>query len=248
MSGVSLDQKSTAGEPTEALPQLRQLTLRGLFLCMTYFAIASALAAALGVGIFVLMNGVLLTWLSYRGYLWWMQTIRARPRVYGLAWFLFAVSFALPVLTVKGCGNGLPQTHYGWQAALATCEGFLRLCQNASEQVTRETPVSVEEIGELLSGAATVVAFNLPNLLMLVSPWLLWQQQRGQGQLLSTLFGCAAISTWSWGIFAGQDLRIGYYVWTSGVTAIFLARPPGWRSLLTMGLFGAAWLALAFIA
>src|SRR5687767_13978043 len=89
-------------------PQRRQVTLRGLFLSTTYFAISSALATKFGLGIFVLMNGIFLTWASFRGYLWWMQTDRARPWTYRTAWILFAISFGLPALTVQGCNNSPP--------------------------------------------------------------------------------------------------------------------------------------------
>lgn len=228
----------------ESRPRRRQITLRGLFGCTAYFAVSSALATVWGSGIFVLMNGVFLTWLSYRGYLGWMQTIEARPRVYGFAWFLFAISFALPAFTWQGCGNAKPQTQYGWQAALATADGFLNIYDGARELATRKSPVSLKDIRDLLGSALYVLFANLPNLLMLASPWLLYRQQRGGGRLLSTLFDCAAVSTWSWGVFGGGDLRIGYYVWSSGVTVISLARPPGWRSLVAMGVFGAVWLML----
>src|SRR6187397_1925233 len=93
------DPSAQAGAVSSA--NRKQVSLRGMFLGTTYFAVSSALAAKFGLGIFVLMNGVFLTWLSYRGYLWCMQTNRARPKTFGLAWLLFAVSFGLPAFTVK---------------------------------------------------------------------------------------------------------------------------------------------------
>lgn len=225
----------------------RRVTLRGLFLSTTYFAVSSALATRFGLGIFVLMNGVFLTWLSFRGYLGWMQTIRARPWTYRTAWLLFVISFGLPALTVRGCNGGAPQTHYGWQTAvmaIAASEGVLEEVGVYARDPSQRT---WQKVRELLWGTFSIALWNLPNLMMLASPYLLYLQQRGRGQLLSVLFHCAALSSWSWGIVGSDDLRIGYYVWSSSITAVSLSRPPGWRSLAAMGFLGALWLIVGLL-
>ncbi len=218
--------------------QRRQLTLRGLFLCMTYFAISSALAKAIGLGVFVLMNGALLTWLSFRGYLWWMQTNRARPKVYGVGWMIFAASFALPAFVFRGCG-GTPEVHYGWQAALETASGVEGVYKLAEKFVVNPEQWTMTGVKNVFVWFFMVLFWNLPNFLMLVSPFVLYRQQRGKGGYLSAIICCAAVSTWTWGLTDGsQDLLIGYYVWSGGVTIISLARRPNRRTLLIMGLLG----------
>lgn len=223
-------------------PRRRQISLRGLFLCTAYFAVSSALATKFGLGIFVLMNGIFLTWLSFRGYLWWMQSKRARPKTYGVAWLLFAVSFGLPTLTVKGCGSTPPEARYGWEAALMTVETIpFSETERLISDPTQRTP---KQSWDLLLGYLLFVLWNMPNLLMLASPYVLYRQQIEKGDVLSALFGCAAVSSWTWGITGGEDLRVGYYVWSTGITAIALAKPPGWRSLLAMGGLLMLWLTL----
>jgi hypothetical protein len=226
------------------LPKRRQLSLRGLFLSTAYFAVSSALAAKFGLGIFVLMNGVFLAWLSFRGYLWWMQTTRARPKAYGLAWLLFFVSFGLPAFTEQGCGAGTPRTRYGWEAALMPVGMAKEAVGDTATLIRNPNQRTTKAILENLQWLFLTALWNLPNLLMLASPYLLYRQQRGQGRVLSALFGCAAVSSWTWGATSGSDLLIGYYAWSIGITVIALARPFGWRSLATMGILFAIWLAL----
>jgi hypothetical protein len=82
---------------------------------------------------------------------------------------------------------------------------------------------------------------NLPNAMVLVSPWLLYRQQRGKGVLLTAVLGCSVVLTWFWGALPRadqEDLRIGYFVWSAGVTLAFLAWRPGWRTLIAMFLVG----------
>jgi hypothetical protein len=221
------------------------VSLRGLFLGTTYFAVSSALALKLGLGVFVLMNGVFLMWLSFRGYLAWMQTRRARPRVYGFAWVLFAVSFGLPAVTMEGCGTAPPTTHAGWEAAWMT----VQLSVNAAERTATlwhdPTQRTANHFKEVALSWLFAGIWNLPNLIMLASPYLLYLQQRDKGRLLSLVFGCAALSSWTWGAGDGPDLEIGYYVWSAGITTIALARRPGWPSLATLAALGGLWIILA---
>ena len=226
---------------TKAEVVRRQLSLRGLFLCTTYFGISSALAARFGLGIFVLMNGIFLTWLSFRGYLWWMQTSKARPWTYRTAWLLFAVSFGLPAFVSKGCGNATPETTYGWQAALLTVHFSAEVIQESAAELKEPSKIDATKVKNLVMGLFGVVVWNLPNLAMLASPFVLYRQQRGKGAVLSFFFGCAAMCSWMWGIDdSGADLRIGYYVWSIGITTISLARPPGRLALTWLGILGAA--------
>jgi hypothetical protein len=225
----------------------RQISLRELFLCTAYFAFSSALALRFGLGLFVMMNGLFLTWLSFRGYLWWVQTNRIRPKLYGTGWLIFAVSFGLPAFTVKGCGNGSPTTYYGWEAAFSTAaavEGLGRDMAGIARESQRRT---AKDVWQLALSCVMIVLWNLPNLLMLASPFILYRQQRGKGRLLSALICCAAVCSWTWGITGGDDLKVGYYVWSTGITVISVARPPGWRSLLSMATVGLAWMLIGSV-
>jgi hypothetical protein len=225
------------------------MSLRGLFLCTTYFAIASALAARWGLGLFVFAIGAGLTWLSFRGYLWWMQTRTARPRVFGGGWLLVAVSLALPALTTRGCNNQTTTLH-GWQlaqmGAMFAGGGAMELVK----QAVQPESWTWENAGEAAGAAVFALMLNLPNAMILVSPWLLYRQQRGKGAVGSALLNCATVSTWIWGTSPGEgdELRIGYYIWSAGITLVSLAWRPGWRTLAAMALVGSGlllWFALA---
>jgi hypothetical protein len=187
-------------------------------------------------------------WLSFRGYLWWMQTNAARPKTYRIAWLIFAVSFGLPAMTLKGCdGKGTPSTMYGWQAGLMTCSFGLEALSDTATFLRNPAERSVRDAVQLLKELLATIAWNLPNLMMLASPFLLYWQQHGKGRVLSLLFSCAAFSSWTWGIVAGPDLRIGYFVWSAGITAVALARRPGWRTLAVLVGLGLGWLVLSLV-
>jgi hypothetical protein len=161
-----------------------------------------------------------------------MQTKRTRPRVFGGAWLLFAVSLALPAM--KGCGS---QTSYGWEAAFQSAAMGVETCTRLinGRIAGGWFDISMEWI-------AFVVILNLPNLMMLVSPWALHRQQQDRGKVLSLFFGCAAACTWYWGL--GEGLLIGYYVWSAGITLISLAARPTRSTLGAMLLLSAAALCL----
>jgi hypothetical protein len=245
MATQSIADERAQGKPEVVPAPRRQIALRGLFICTGYFAVSSALALRFGLGIFVLMNGLFLTWLSFRGYLWWAQSNRARPRVYGIGWLLFAVSFGLPAFTVNGCGNGAPTTYYGWEAAVSTAQMSLEAVSEADTLIRQPEHRTRKGFRQLLQAVLLVLLWNLPNVLMLASPYMLFRQQRGRGQLMTMLFCCAAVSTWTWGISVGEELRIGYYVWSCGITIISLARATVLRSMTAMAVTGLLWLLMA---
>lgn len=214
-------------------PASSRVSLRGLFGLTTYFALASALAARCGIGLFVLACGALLTWLNDRGRLPWLQTRPARNRLFTGSWLLFAVSLALPALTIKGCDSSPPKPLYGWEVAVSTA-GFLLAIPEATIDAVAGSESSPTKWAELLLALIQVLLWNLPNLLMLVSPYFLYRLHRGRGAWLAAAFACAAASSWSWGIAGGDALRIGYYVWSASITLLSLARPPNRGSLAAM--------------
>lgn len=231
-------------------PRHFQLSLKSLLLCLTYFAVASALALHWGLGVFVLTTGIFLTWSSYRGYLWWLQTTTARPKVFGVAWLLFAVSLALPALTVRGCGSGPPNTYYGWQVAEITALNLMSPIAQVDEWLSQGNTRTWSQLHDAALLVPYSLIINLPNFMILVSPWLLYRQQRGKGDVMSALLCCAAMSSWSWSARAGpdaDDLRVGYYVWSAAITTLSFSRAPGWRTLLAMGVLGVGILVLHWL-
>jgi hypothetical protein len=231
--------------PASRLPSIqsprRQLSLKGLFLCVTYFAVSSALALRFGLGIFVTMNGVFLTWLSYRGYLWWIQTNKARPKLFGLAWLAFGASMFLPVIVI-GCrppNAPPPEPEYGWEIAWGATHMFIESAESTRALIVEPGKQNIEQLTNTALEWFWAAIANLPNSLLLLSPWALYRMQRDKGNWFVTAFGCAAVSSWMWSMNDGDELLIGYYVWSAAVSLPFFGKPPGWRTLLLMGLLGA---------
>jgi hypothetical protein len=219
-------------------PARSQLSLQALFLCVTYFSVASLCALQWGVGVFVAATGVFLTWLGYRGYLWWLQTKQNRSRAFIVAWMLFGVSLALPAATVPGCGSSPPTTNRGWELVANGVMYGMAVADDARECVVDPPSRSLERIRDTQLGLINVVLVNLPNVMMLLSPWLLYRQQRVDRGHWSPIWGCAAVSTWTWAITQGWDMLLGYYLWMSAVLLIFLSRPVRWQTLFAMGIVG----------
>ena len=214
-----------------------QLSLKSLFLCVTYFAVASLMALRWGAGLFVVAMGIFLTWLSYRGFLWWLQTQQNRPKAFVIAWMMLGASLALPAVITPGCGNALPTRDRGWVLAINGVYYTVALAEKALE-------LKKPELQTFINFRDVILAFmyagiiNLPNVMMLLSPWLLYRQQRANRGHWPAAWGCAAVSTWMWAVTQSRDLLIGYYIWSSAVLLIFLTRPIGWRTLLSMAGLG----------
>jgi hypothetical protein len=235
----------SAGAPPDAWGR-SQLSLRGLFLATTYFAVA-ALLVSFWIGLFVALMGICLTWLSFRGYLWWLQTKAARPRVFGGAWLLFAASLALPVVTIHGCSNQA-KAPLGWEVAYGQAVSIKEPAPEAAAWMSESSSRSALELAKVAGEAVMVLIYNLPNLMVLASPWLLIRQQRGRGAWGTACLGCAAVSTWYWSVLLWPVLRIGYYVWAAAVMLLFLARRPSWPALAAMTLTGAAMAAIVWLS
>jgi hypothetical protein len=62
-SMVEQEEAENTGQAGTMPAARRQISLRGLFACMTYFGFASALAEKFGLGLFVLLIGSYLRWL-----------------------------------------------------------------------------------------------------------------------------------------------------------------------------------------
>jgi hypothetical protein len=194
-----------------------------------------ALATATGAGTFVLMIGLLLLWLNMNGYLSSVQTRWHRAKVFGGAWGLFVISLGLPVITLPGCGN-TPTTLRG-------------------HEVVRTVAIepALESLQELWHRPGTVIStqsapavlwyflWNLPNMMMLISPLVLMREQQDKGRILAAGFSCAALITWLMGL-AEDNLHSGYYTWSAAITLITTARRPDTVAAAGMTLTVIAWL------
>lgn len=203
-----------------------QISLRALFLLVTYFNIGTWLAVLWNPGVIVPMVGLFLTWLSYRGYLWRLRTASARPKSFASAWILFLSSMALPALLVPGC-NGPPTVQYGWEVSWS---GVLMLAKGVEQTWTGTMP---QAVGDLMYAFFV----NLPNVLMLLSPVLYFRQQRSKGSELVTWWGCGAAATWFWAVVGAGQFRIGYYVWSLAISLEFFRRHVTRRALIATALF-----------
>ena len=163
-----------------------------------------------------------------------MQSNSAPPSFLFSAWILLVVSLALPAITVTGCGNNPPQTLPGWQVATSCAMSAVDTAREAGDLVSQGRQATFEDYRSLMADILAAICFNLPNCLMLFSPFLLWRQQRDRGVWGHYLMGLAAIISWSWGLWASESLRIGYYVWSSGITLLSLTRWPSKRMLASL--------------
>jgi hypothetical protein len=236
MSASSCDSNAVKPSGTESAPRT-QVSLKSLFLSTTYFSVASGVAVYWGAGWFIVAAGVFLTWISYRGYLWWLQTQRNRTRSFIVAWSLFVISLAVPAATIPGCGNSPPKATLGWELAFSGMNygidaiGDLEIIRKQSPQTTRFDPP--------LLAVLHAVFVNLPNIMMLFSPWLLYRQQRADCGQWSSVWGCAAVSTWVWVVTPEWKMLAGYYLWISAIHLLFLSRPIRVHTMLAMGVAGA---------
>jgi hypothetical protein len=153
---------------------------------------------------------------------------------------------ALPAVTTRGCNN-VHSTHYGWELAMisfiSVTEPAEKVAHWGSSPDTRTWSVVLTFFQEV----AGALILCLPNVMILLSPWMLYRLLHGKGGFLAACLGCSAVITWYWSAAMSADsaerepgsadgLRIGYYLWTAGITVAFLAVRPGWRTLTAMSL------------
>jgi hypothetical protein len=243
-----IEQTNTAGSaqnldaaPQPATAPRTQISLQSLFLCVTYFSVASFGAVLWGTGFYVIAAGIFLTWLSYRGYLWWLHSQRNRTRAFVLSWILFGASLALPAATTPGC-NKSPTTNRGWEMAFGGVQYVIFLGEAAREFSLDPHAVSPKDIFQAVLSVVYVFLINLPNLMMLVSPWLFYRQQRANQSHWSELWGSAAVSTWTWSVLQDYHMLAGYYLWMAAILLLLLCRPMRVRTMVVMGIVGAFYL------
>jgi hypothetical protein len=240
------DPQSQTQLADESPPRRTQVSLVVLFLCVTYFSVASACALRWGLGMYVIAAGGFTTWLGYRGYLWWLQTQRSRPKTFAFAWMLFALSLALPAATSPGCGTTPKEPSRGWEMVHSGVVYGLTLADVTLQCTLNPLQITHEKFRETVLGLCHAAFVNLPNVMMLVSPVLLYRQQRLDRGHASPWWGCAAVSTWIWAILPDWDVRIGYYFWSTAILLMFLSRPVLPRTIQAMLVSGLVLLGLHF--
>lgn len=233
---VCHDVSATAACDKLAPPRPWQFSLRGAFVLLTASSGAAALVAYRGAGSLALSIGLLWAWLNVRGAFRSVQTPRARPKVFYAAWLLLGVSLFLPA--AKGCNNSYI---YGWQTAYLCAAAEIETAQNLAQN--RES--GPEQRVELATGFAWLTMINLANLLLVLSPLLLWRLQRGQGGALSAALGVNAVAAWAVPM-REPHLLIGCYVWCASFAVVLMACPLGRRTLLAMIAVAAVFVLAAF--
>lgn len=192
-----------------------QFGLKALFCLTTWAASLAALAASHLAGWTVFTVGFSLSCLNCLGRLAACQSGTVQRRLFRIAWFLLAISLLLP--SVRGCGDTVSN---GWQAATFSFQLPYWL-------------FSDPKVGCFAYGFYCLIA--LANLLLALSPLLLWRLQRGKGRYYGTLLPVAAAAMWCPAIDP-KALYVGYYVWCLGGLTILCAYRMHWRMLPLMAL------------
>lgn len=191
-----------------------QFSLRTLFYAVTWLAGIAGLAVSPLKGWTVFAAGYSLACLNSMELLARVQTPAAQPRMFRLSWLLFAVSLALPCM--KGCNNAdVP----GWQAAV-NC-GELAICGLTAEQPWAHLTWLVVTVG---------------NLILALSPAVLWRLQCGKGTWCRAVFALAAATIWCLSIADPSNLLVGFYVWSVAAIVLVSAYRIRWPHLLLMAL------------
>lgn len=218
-------------QPIDPASHRLQLSLRTLLWATTWFAISSAAAARWGFGTFVPATGMLLAVLNFRGAFRFLQHSAGRPRLLLGVWFLFLMSLVLP--TAKGCGSAA-EPLYGWQAAVSTVHLAAHAASDWQEHLG-DAETAAEGWGQVGLMALTVAMWNLPHLALLLSPVVLLRRRAVESPFFGLLAAWGAASCWRWGLHdSGNDLLVGYYVWSAAITGLTLAYRPGWKTVLSV--------------
>ncbi len=191
-----------------------QFSLRDIFWLTTAAAGVAAVAAVKGAGSLVISIGLVVAWLNARGRLAPVQTRKARPKVFYVAWGLLAASLFLPAM--KGCNN---KPIYGWQTAYACAatqaDGVAQLVLQGPPE---ERP-SLSDVGSFV----WFTLINLANGLALLSPFWLWRLQRGRGEWFGAVLAVAVIGVWAVPLRDPTNLLVGCYVWCAGFAVLLAA-------------------------
>lgn len=207
-----------------------QFSLRELLALTTFAAIAAALAAMLGMGVFVVAAGLSICCLNVRGLFARWQRGNWRWFWIGTACTAFALSLGLPAAAIPIRSTG-GSVHYvdlqGWEAA------------QASFHLLLGWPPFDSLVD--IAGCAAYALYACANLVLAFSPVWAWRLSRGKGDWYGTLAAVSAANVWCAAIWLRG--REGYYLWALAMLTLVSA----WR-IRRPALLAMALTALLFIA
>lgn len=203
-----------------------QFSLRGLLLTTTAVAGILGIGLATSPSVATLMVLLGLTGLNCLGKLEpFRRSNSSRRGLFGTSWALFGLSLFLPVGQF-GC-NGTEQ--WGYQTVLMGAQSEVMIAENIVEKGLSDDWTKDLFVIQMIS------QLNLANLLLLLSPLLLWRLQQGKGEWYSAL--------WLWALTSLPviaidlpKLRLGYYCWTCSQFLVVCAFPIkrwGWAIFAT---------------
>jgi hypothetical protein len=194
-----------------------QFSLRAMMIFTAAVAGVVWLATIKGAGVLVVVVGLSVSTLNWRGGLAGWQRPERCGRPIKLGWLLLAISLLLP--SVRGCNN----------TGMLGCDVAIR-CANAQVAGIARTDFSKKQVFEY----AFITLMNLTNILLLASPLLLALLRRGRGQYFTTILACGATAAWTLPVPDASGLLIGYYVWCLGQVMVLSAARLGPRTLAAM--------------
>jgi hypothetical protein len=194
-----------------------QFSLRAMMIFTAAVAGVVWLATIKGAGALVVVVGLTVSTLNWRGAIAGWQRPERCGRPIKLGWLLLAISLLLPSL--RGCNNaGI----LGGEVAVT--------CANAQIEGIARTDFSTKQAFEY----AFITLMNLTNILLFASPLLLALLRRGGGQSYAAILACGATAAWTAPVPEAGGFLIGYYVWCLGQLMVLSAARLGPRTLAAM--------------
>lgn len=212
-----------------------QFSLRELLALTTFAAIAAAVAAVKGPGVFVSAAGLGICYLNHRGALArWQQG--KRPWLWlGVAYLLFVVSFAAHAVDIEYFVEGAKASGFielrGWEAA------WYNLL-TAVDEWSKRSASWRWGIGILWTSL-----LNLANLLLILSPFWAWRLSTGHGSSYGTLAAVSAAAVWCGAVCF--QAHSGYYLWALANLTLLSAWRVRRTALIGMALTVGFFLAVA---
>jgi len=204
-----------------------QFSLRAMMVFTSAVAGVMWLATVKGVGVLVVVAGLAVSMLNWRGAMARWQTPERCGRPIKFGWALLAISLVLPSL--RGCNDSQV---LGWKVAWACASTEIEVIRNgiANGFDTDDSKGALKSMLEFVF----MSLINLTNLLLMASPWFLLLLRRGRGPCYAAILSCGATAAWTAPVPEAGGLLIGYYVWCLGQLMVVSAARLGPRTLAAM--------------
>ncbi|HVC96910.1 MAG TPA: hypothetical protein VND64_24740 [Pirellulales bacterium] len=203
-----------------------QFSLRAMMAFTAAVAGVVWLATIKGAGVLVVVAGLTVSMLNWRGALAGWQRPERCGRPIKLGWLLLAISLVLP--SVQGCNEQV----LGWEVAWVCASTEIEVIRNG---ITNgfDTDDSKGALKDMLE-VVFMTLINLTNLLLFALPWFLVLLRRGRGQCYAAILSCGATAAWTAPVPDAGGLLVGYYVWCLGQLMVLSAARLGPRTLAAM--------------